>query len=118
MRQRCKSAHRACSSSYVSLGMKTLSFWGGYLQTREVDIHREQGSSPEHLTRLILQALHLSWLVRTIYPEMARKAMNHACGALFRSLVGTFRRRGFGGSRMSPVSDGLDSSLVDIVKLS
>jgi hypothetical protein len=29
------------------------------LQTRELDTHREQGSSPEHLTRLMLQALHL-----------------------------------------------------------
>jgi hypothetical protein len=37
--------------------------------------------------------------------------------ALFRSPVGTLRRRGFGGSRISPVSKALDSILVDIAGL-
>jgi hypothetical protein len=37
--------------------------------------------------------------------------------ALLRSPVGTFRRRGFGGSRISPLLRALDSILVDIADL-
>ena len=37
--------------------------------------------------------------------------------ALFRSPVGTLRRRGFGGSRISPLLRPLDSTLVDIADL-
>jgi hypothetical protein len=51
----------------------TFSFLEGYLQTRELDKHREQGSSPEHLTRLILQALHLFKSVKLLYSRLARQ---------------------------------------------
>jgi hypothetical protein len=41
----------------------------------------------------------------------------YACVALFRSAVGTFRRRGFGGSRASPLLYALGSILVEVVDI-